>query len=90
MPALGYIETNNCRCCCRRCRCCCVQSLNYAPVAVGLVLCVSLGWWFADARKWFTGPRKTVEEEEDGQECKDLMTPPRVQQHVETRMYSGS
>ncbi|KAF6254993.1 amino acid/polyamine transporter I [Scenedesmus sp. NREL 46B-D3] len=66
------------------------SSLNYAPVAVGLVLCVSLGWWFADARKWFTGPRKTVEEEEDGQECKDLMTPPRVQQHVETRMYSGS
>ncbi|WIA39719.1 hypothetical protein OEZ86_005781 [Tetradesmus obliquus] len=42
-------------------------SLNYAPVAVGLVLVVSLGWWFADARKWFTGPRKTVEEEEDGQ-----------------------
>jgi hypothetical protein len=42
---------------------------------VGLVLLVSLGWWFADARKWFTGPRKTVEEEEDGlqEEAKDVM-----------------
>jgi hypothetical protein len=49
-----------------------LQSLNYAPVAVGLVLCVSLGWWFADARNWFTGPRKTFEEEEDG-EVKDMM-----------------
>lgn len=42
-----------------------LQSLNYAPVAVGLVLLVSLSWWLFDARKWFHGPRKTVEEEED-------------------------
>jgi hypothetical protein len=52
---------------------CALQSLNYAPVAVGLVLCVSLGWWFADARNWFTGPRKTFDEVEDGQEVKDMM-----------------
>lgn len=42
-----------------------MQSLNYAPIAVGLVLLVSGGWWVCDAHKWFTGPRRTVEEEED-------------------------
>lgn len=40
-------------------------SLNYAPVAVGLVLLVSVGWWVVSARKWFSGPRRTIDEEED-------------------------
>lgn len=42
-----------------------LQSLNYAPVAVGVVLVVAGGWWVIGARKWFDGPRKTVEDEED-------------------------
>lgn len=42
-----------------------LQSLNYAPVAVGVVLLVAGGWWVLGARKWFDGPRKTVEDEED-------------------------
>ncbi len=32
-------------------------TFNYAPVAVGVVLLFSGGWWFAGARKWFKGPR---------------------------------
>jgi amino acid transporter len=40
-------------------------SLNYAPVAVGVVLLVAGGWWVLGARRWFDGPRKTVEDEED-------------------------
>jgi len=31
-------------------------SLNYAPVAVGFVLVLAMGWWFLGARKWFHGP----------------------------------
>jgi len=42
-----------------------LQSLNYAPIAVGIVLAVSLGWWVCGARKWFTGPRRTLDEAED-------------------------
>lgn len=44
---------------------CPVQSLNYAPIAVGVVLLVSGGWWVAGARKWFNGPRRTFDEVED-------------------------
>ncbi|MFB9234353.1 amino acid permease [Plantactinospora siamensis] len=37
------------------------SAVNYAPIAVGgMVLAVGL-WWFASARNWFTGPRRTVE-----------------------------
>ncbi|GAA0938561.1 amino acid permease [Nonomuraea longicatena] len=37
-------------------------AVNYAPIAVGVVL-VAIGlWWVLSARKWFTGPRRTVEE----------------------------
>lgn len=42
-----------------------LQSLNYAPIAVGIVLLVSVGWWVCGARKWFTGPRRTLDEAED-------------------------
>ena len=37
------------------------QTLNYAIVAVGIVLAYSLGFWFLSARKWFTGPVKQIE-----------------------------
>ncbi|TFY61509.1 hypothetical protein EVJ58_g4467 [Rhodofomes roseus] len=36
------------------------QTLNYAVVAVGIVVVYSLGSWFLSARKWFTGPVKQI------------------------------
>ena len=33
------------------------DSFNYAPVAVGVVLLYSGGYWLISARKWFKGPR---------------------------------
>ena len=37
------------------------QTLNYAIVAVGIVLTYCLGFWLISARKWFTGPIKQIE-----------------------------
>ncbi|WP_406673671.1 amino acid permease [Nonomuraea sp. N2-4H] len=37
-------------------------SVNYAPVAVGIVLIGIALWWALSARHWFTGPRRTVDE----------------------------
>lgn len=39
------------------------QTLNYAPVAVGVTLLFSLGWWVVDARRWFKGPVRNVDTE---------------------------
>ena len=36
------------------------QTLNYAVVAVGIVVVYALGFWILSARKWFTGPIKQV------------------------------
>ncbi|KAM5545481.1 hypothetical protein V8D89_000519 [Ganoderma adspersum] len=36
------------------------QTLNYAVVAVGIVVAYALGFWLLSARKWFTGPIKQV------------------------------
>jgi hypothetical protein len=36
------------------------QTLNYAPVAVGIVLVYSLGFWAVSARTWFTGPIRQI------------------------------
>lgn len=36
------------------------QTLNYAIVAVGIVITYSLGLWIISARKWFTGPVKQI------------------------------
>jgi len=33
------------------------NNLNYAVVAVGMVLLFSSGWWLISARKWFKGPK---------------------------------
>jgi amino acid permease (GABA permease) len=33
------------------------DNFNYAPVAVGVVLVFSGGYWLLSARKWFTGPK---------------------------------
>lgn len=37
------------------------QTLNYTPVAVGIVAVFALGSWFLWARRWFTGPVRHVE-----------------------------
>ncbi|KZV67015.1 APC amino acid permease [Peniophora sp. CONT] len=40
------------------------QTLNYAIVAVGIVITYSIGFWLISARKWFTGPVRQIEEEQ--------------------------
>lgn len=39
------------------------QTLNYAIVAVGIVITYSVGFWLVSARKWFKGPVKQIEQE---------------------------
>jgi amino acid permease (GABA permease) len=34
-----------------------VDTFNYAPVAVGVVIAFAGIWWFASARTWFKGPK---------------------------------
>ena len=36
------------------------QTLNYAVVAVGIVVVYALGFWILSARKWFAGPIKQI------------------------------
>ncbi len=36
------------------------KTLNYAPVAVGIVVAYSLGFWIVSARTWFAGPIKQI------------------------------
>ncbi|MEW2328814.1 amino acid permease [Micromonospora chersina] len=36
-------------------------AVNYAPLAIGGVLLGVAIWWYVSARKWFTGPRRTVD-----------------------------
>jgi amino acid permease (GABA permease) len=38
------------------------DNFNYAPVAVGVVLLFSGGYWLISARKWFHGPRSQGDE----------------------------
>lgn len=42
------------------------QTLNYTPVAVGIVAAWGFGSWFLWARRWFTGPIKQIEAERLG------------------------
>ncbi|WP_214109577.1 amino acid permease [Acrocarpospora catenulata] len=40
-------------------------AVNYAPIVVG-VMVIGVGlWWALSARKWFTGPRRTVDEPDE-------------------------
>lgn len=41
------------------------SAVNYAPLAVGGVLLLVAVWWYASARKWFTGPVRTVDQDSD-------------------------
>lgn len=36
------------------------QTLNYAPVAVAVVVTYSLGFWIISARRWFAGPIRQI------------------------------
>jgi amino acid transporter len=36
--------------------------VNYAPIVTGAVLLAITIWWSVSAKKWFTGPRRTIEE----------------------------
>ena len=40
------------------------DTFNYAPIAVGVVLLFSGGYWLLSARKWFTGPKVQGDEAE--------------------------
>jgi uncharacterized membrane protein len=40
------------------------NNFNYAPIAVGVVLLYSGGYWFLSARKWFKGPKPQGDEEQ--------------------------
>jgi len=42
------------------------QTVNYTPVAVGIVALWAFGSWFLWARRWFTGPIRQTEEERLG------------------------
>lgn len=42
------------------------QTLNYTPVAVGVVAVWAVGSWFLWARRWFTGPVRQIEAERRG------------------------
>jgi len=42
------------------------QTLNYTPVAVGIVALWTFGSWYLWARKWFTGPIRQIEAESAG------------------------
>ena len=40
------------------------HTFNYAPIAVGIVLAFSGGWWLLSARNWFAGPHRQGNEAE--------------------------
>ena len=42
------------------------QTLNYTPVAVGIIAVGALGSWVLWARRWFTGPIRQIEAEQLG------------------------
>ncbi|KAI0708795.1 amino acid/polyamine transporter I [Fomitopsis betulina] len=63
------------------------QTLNYAVVAVGIVVTYSLGFWVVSARKWFTGPVKQIAAEAAGV---DVMDPSVVATVVDAEKGSDS
>ncbi|KAF8625460.1 hypothetical protein AX17_006861 [Amanita inopinata Kibby_2008] len=57
------------------------QTLNYAVVAVSIVVTYSVGFWLLSARKWFVGPIKQIEAESMGI---DVMDPAMAEKYKET------
>lgn len=47
------------------------QTVNYTPVAVGIVAIFIFATWFLWAHKWFTGPRRQIELEAAGVDVTD-------------------
>ena len=37
-----------------------LETFNYSPIALGVVLVAVMGWWVLDARHWFTGPVREI------------------------------
>ena len=37
------------------------QAVQYAPIAMIVIVGGAMIWWFASARKWFTGPVRTID-----------------------------
>ncbi|KAH8826370.1 APC amino acid permease [Flagelloscypha sp. PMI_526] len=54
------------------------QTLNYAVVAVGIVVTYSIGFWLISARKWFVGPVKQIDAEKMGIDVMDPSAVPEV------------
>jgi len=64
------------------------KTLNYAPVAVGIVLFYALGFWAISARKWFAGPVKQIAEEDMGVDYAEPVTLPEKPEFSEKSMSS--
>lgn len=39
-----------------------MKTFNYAPIALGIVLVLIMLWWIIDARKWFKGPVRNIDD----------------------------
>jgi hypothetical protein len=62
------------------------QTLNYTPVAVGIVLLGTLASWFLWAKRWFTGPIRQIELERAGV---DISNPEAVAEAEKEGVLSG-
>ncbi|MCJ1313203.1 hypothetical protein MMC25_006880 [Agyrium rufum] len=58
------------------------QTLNYTPVAVGIIMLYAFGSWFIWARRWFKGPVRQIELERNGV---DVMDPEAVAEAERTK-----
>jgi hypothetical protein len=57
------------------------QTVNYTPVAVGIVGIFSLGVWFAWAHRWFVGPIRQIELEAAGVDISDPVAVAEAEEH---------
>ncbi len=48
------------------------QTLNYTPVAVGIIFTWAVGSWVLWAHRWFTGPVRQIEAEKLGVDPMDV------------------
>ena len=52
------------------------KSMNYAPIVFLFVLTAVTVWWHASAKKWFKGPRRTIDQEIEAEAAEEGMEPP--------------
>ncbi|XP_026413452.1 amino-acid permease BAT1 homolog [Papaver somniferum] len=62
------------------------DTFNYAPVAVGIFLTLIMLWWVLDARRWFKGPVRNIDQVSDHDDI-DVHQNDAINGHV--RMRSG-